>query len=152
MRRLLLLTLAALVVLAPAIALASPQDTANEIAHEIMSPYCPAVTLHDCPSPAAAKMRDRIVGWAEDGWSKDRILDHLETQWGDVIKATPPTEGAGLLAWALPGLAVLCGAIGVFFVTRSWSKRRRRMPPPLPISSGDRSRLDKELARVRTES
>lgn len=149
MKKVFVLALLALA-LTPTSAIASPEDTANEIAREIMSPYCTGVTLHDCPSGAASKMRARIAGWAEAGWSKDRILTHLETQWGDVIRATPPTDGAGLLAWALPGLIVVCGVIGGVLIARTWS--RRRPPPPPPLSSGDRSRLDQELAQMRTET
>lgn len=137
--------------LAPAVASAAPEDVANEIAREIMSPYCPGVTLHDCPSRPALKMREKIAGWAEDGWSKQEILTHLETQWGDVIRATPPTEGAGLLAWILPGVAVLCGAGGAFYVGRAWSRRRATAPAPPPVSSADRARLDQELAEMRSE-
>ncbi len=139
-------------VLLPVTAHATPEDTANDIAQEIMSPYCTGVTLHDCPSAQASEMRDRIAGWAEDGWSKDRILAHLETQWGDGIRATPPTEGAGLLAWLLPGLAVLGGAIGAAFAVRKWSKRRGSEPPPPPLSGSDRSRLEKELSQLRSET
>ena len=145
------LVLALGIALAPAAALAAPEDVANEISREIMSPYCPGITLHDCPSDPAMKMRERIAGWAEDGWSKQEILTHLETEWGDVIRATPPTEGAGLLAWILPGLAVLCGAIGAFFVGRAWARRRAAAPAPPPVSSSDRARLEKELADLRSE-
>lgn len=143
---------AVVLALAPTAASASPEDTANEIAREIMSPYCPGLTLHDCPSGPAMEMRERIAGWAEDGWSKQEILTHLETQWGDVIRATPPTEGAGLLAWVLPGIAVVCGALAAFFVGRAWARRRDAAPPPAPLSSGDRERLDKELAEMRGEA
>lgn len=144
------LALGVFLALAPAHAVAAPEDTANDIAQEIMSPYCPGVTLHDCPSEAAQNMRERIAGWAEDGWSKDRILDHLESQWGDVIRATPPTEGAGLLAWLLPGLALAVGIVLVVWAVRSMA--RRRPPPPPPVSQSDRSRLEKELHELRAES
>lgn len=136
----------------PSSALAAPEDVANEIAREIMSPYCPGITLHDCPSAPAMEMREKIAGWAEEGWSKQEILSHLETQWGDVIRATPPTEGAGLLAWVLPGVAILCGAVAVFVVGRAWSRRRATEPAPAPVSSVDRARLEKEIAEMRSEA
>ena len=138
--------------LAPGTVLAAPEDVANEVDREIMSPYCPGVTLHDCPSEPALEMRERIAGWAADGWSKEKILTHLESEWGSVIRATPPTEGAGLLAWVLPGLAVLCGAVAVFFVSRRWSRRRAASPAPPEVSSSDRARLEKELAEIRSEA
>ena len=134
-------------------ALASPQDVANDVADEIMSPYCDGVTLHDCVSPPAAELRGRILRWAQAGWSKDRIIDHLtsDDQWGDIIRAAPPAEGAGLLAWILPGLAVAAGLVAFLLVASTWSKRRASQAPPPPVSAADRSRLDQELARARTE-
>lgn len=132
-------------------ALAAPEDVANEVSQEIMSPYCPGVTLHDCPSGAATDLRYRIATWAEDGWSKERILDHLEAEFGDVIRATPPSSGAGLIAWILPALAVLGGAIAVVFIVKTWSDRRNSPPPP-PISGSDRKRLETELGQFGTET
>ena len=146
----LVLVLATVLALAPTPASAAPQDVANEVAGEIMSPYCPGVTLHDCPSEPALRMRQRIVSWAEDGWSKERIMQHLEEQWGDVIRSTPPTDGAGLVAWALPGIALLSGLLLAFLAIRSMTARRA--PPAPPVSPSDRTRLEQELARMRTES
>ena len=135
-------------------AAAEPQDVANAVSKEIMSPYCDGVTLHDCASGAAMKLRARIVAWAEAGWSKERIIDHLtsDDQWGDIIRATPPSEGAGLLAWFLPGLAALVGLGAVGFVVRSWARRRPPAPVAEPVTAAERSRLDQELAQLRSET
>lgn len=141
-------------IVGPTPALASPQDVANDVADEIMSPYCDGVTLHDCVSPAAAELRTRILRWAEAGWSKERIIDHLtsDDQWSDVIRAAPPTEGTGLLAWIIPGVAVAAGLTGLVLVARAWSKRRSLQPPKPPLSAADKSRLDQELAQLRNEA
>ena len=131
-------------------ALATPEDVANEISEKIMSPYCPGVTLHDCASGAAADLRSDIAGWAEDGWSRERILNHLEAEFGDSIRATPPSSGAGLIAWLLPALAVLVGGIAVTLVVSAWSKKRSPSAPA-PISGDDRKRLEAELKELGTE-
>ena len=133
------------------IATATPEDVANEISQTIMSPYCPGVTLHDCASGAAADLRSDIAGWAEDGWSKERILNHLEAEFGDSIRATPPSSGAGLIAWLLPALAVLVGSIAVTLIVSSWLKKRA-VVAPAPISGDERKRLDAELKELGTES
>ena len=41
-------------------AMAAPQDIANDISENIMSPYCPGVTLHDCPSDSAVGKRSSV--------------------------------------------------------------------------------------------
>ena len=142
------------VIVAAPPALGSPEDVANDVAREIKSPYCEGVTLHDCASEPAAELRARIVRWAEAGWSKERIIDHLtsDDQWGDIIRAAPPAEGAGLLAWVLPVLAVAAGVAGLAAVATAWSKRRSLPPSPPPVSPADKSRLDQELAQLRNEA
>ena len=141
----------ALVLSGGSYALATPEDVANEISQEIMSPYCPGVTLHDCASGAAADLRSKIAGWSEDGWSKERILNHLEEQFGDSVSATPPSSGAGLIAWLLPALAVIVGGAAVTYVVMAWSKRRE-VPATEPISRDDRARLDAELKKLGPET
>lgn len=138
----------------PNAALASPQDVANDVAKEIMSPYCDGVTLHDCASGAAQDLRAQIVKWAEAGWTKEEIIDHLtsDDQWGEFIRAAPEPEGAGLVAWLLPGVAVALGLVIAVVLLRAWSKRRSAAPAPPPVSAADRSRLDQELARLRSET
>ena len=154
MKKLLIALAVSGLVLAPHAVLAAPQDVANSVAKEIMSPYCDGVTLHDCASGAAQELRAQILEWAQAGWTKERIIDHLtsDDQWGEVIRAAPPSEGAGLLAWVLPGLAVAVGLVAVAFLIRAWSRRRVSAAAPPPVSPAERSRLDQELARLRSET
>ncbi|MDQ3915566.1 MAG: cytochrome c-type biogenesis protein CcmH [Actinomycetota bacterium] len=144
---------AAFVLTSPAVAAAAPEDVANAVAQEVMSPYCPGVTLHDCPSSAAQEMRAEIVAWAEDGMSKDAILDRLEAEFGPSIRAVPPAKGSGLLAWLLPGLAVVAGAALAVVLARRWAKRP---PPPAvpatPVPAEAGARLRAELDRLRRDS
>ncbi|MQA99419.1 MAG: hypothetical protein GEU78_03875 [Actinobacteria bacterium] len=141
----------AIAVAAPAAGAGPPEDLANRISGEIMSPYCPGVTLHDCPSDAAVELRGRILGWARDGWSRERILDRLEAEYGASIRSTPPASGAGLWAWVMPAVAVGAGLLAATAVARRWSRRRapeQNLDEPTP---SQRSRLDSELAQAREQ-
>jgi cytochrome c-type biogenesis protein CcmH len=129
--------------------MAAPEDVANDISQQIMSPYCEGVTLHDCPSDAAVALRERIADWAASGWSRARIMDHLEAQWGDVIRATPPSEGFGVLAWLLPGLALFVGLLALVAVVRRWSLREAA--PTQALAPSDRQQLETELSKLRSE-
>ncbi len=132
---------------------ATPSEVAAEVSSEIMSPYCEGVTLHDCASGAAAQMRERIESWARKGWSKDRILDRIEAEWGEAIRAAPKAEGLGLLAWLLPLAALAAGAVIVILVGRAW--RARRGPAgdgDSELSADDRRRLEREMAQMREQT
>lgn len=127
---------ALVLILAPS-ALAAPEDTANRISENIMSPFCPGVTLHDCPSPQADDLRDRIRGWAAQGMSEERIMDRLVAEYGEEVRAIPPGDGGGITAWVVPVLVALCGAGLATILARRWTKARER----------EREREDKEARR-----
>lgn len=135
--------LAATLTLATAsVAQAAPEDVANRISGEIMSPYCPGVTLHDCPSKEADALRERIKDRAAAGWSEERIMDELVEQYGESIRAIPPGDGGGIIAWLLPGLVALIGAGFAAALAMRWTRARDR----------DRAREDVEARRALNET
>jgi cytochrome c-type biogenesis protein CcmH/NrfF len=127
-------------------ALATPEDVANAVSREVMSPYCEGVTLHDCPSREALELRERIATWAADGMSKGAIIDRLVSEFGPQIRAVPAKSGIGLLAWLLPAAGLLI-AVGVAAaLTRRFSARGAVVEPDAPqLSPEQRARLDAEL-------
>ena len=145
---------------------AGPEDMANDIASKVMSPFCPGVTLHDCPSAEAQDLRDRIERWARQGLSEDQILDSLEAAYGVSIRSTPPAGDGGWLAWALPGTALVAGLVLGWLLLRRWTnaaaRGRARDEESMEraregrvgredLGDRDRRRLDAELAMLRSE-
>ena len=151
MKRLVVIVMVLGAVAAPAVAAEDPQRVASEISAQIMSPYCDGVTLHDCPSRAAIELRDRIAGWAEQGWSRARIMDRLESEFGEGIHAAPSASGSGLVAWALPALALVAGLVLAFSLMRRFARRSALSTPTPALSTDDRARVDRELDRFRRE-
>lgn len=134
----------ALVLAAPH-ALADAQDVATHVAQEIISPFCPGVTLHDCPSSAGDAMRREILEMAESGMSSDEIIDALVAERGEEILATPSSP----IARILPALLVALGAAVALFLMVRWTGRRRRDGEPgVPALSGaEHARVQRELDR-----
>jgi cytochrome c-type biogenesis protein CcmH/NrfF len=155
MRRVGLFAVAVAVIASPTAAWAAPEDVATSIAQQVMSPFCPGVTLHDCSSAQADELRAQITEWARAGWSRDRIMDRLVAEYGDDVRALPQAEGRGLFAWLLPLLAVGAGGTLAWILIRRWSGGRADSVGPIapessPISPTDRGRLDKELDALRS--
>ena len=128
---------------------AEPQDIANGISREMISPYCPGITLHDCPSDNSRRLRERIVGWAEDGMDKDAIWARLEREFGSDINATPSTDGSGLWAWVLPIAAGAGGIALAAILAFRWSRKGPDDPTGPEGTPEQRRRLDVELAALR---
>jgi cytochrome c-type biogenesis protein CcmH/NrfF len=131
---------------------ASPERAATDLSQEIMSPFCPGVTLHECPSAEALRLRDRIEEWFASGMTRDEILTRLEDEYGAGVRATPAPEGMGLVAWVIVAAAVVAAVgLAVVLVTR-WSRRSAVRPATAAVPAADRARLDDELARLRAGS
>jgi cytochrome c-type biogenesis protein CcmH/NrfF len=143
-------------------AAAAPEDVANDVAAKVMSPFCPGVTLHDCPSAEATALIDRIERWARDGMTEEQIVNALEAQYGVGIRSTPPAGDGGWLAWALPGAGLLAGlALGWLLLRRLTTGATREAERGAEAERGpvgsdelgerDRARLERELAMLRGE-
>lgn len=131
---------------------AGAQDDANYISQHVMSPFCPGVTLHDCPSDSAVALRDRITAMAENGMTRAQIMAELEREYGATIRAEPLKSGTGLIAWMLPALAAIGAASIAWMLLRKWARVPETPPahdPDAHITPTDRRRLDAELDRLR---
>ena len=129
-------------------ALAAPADIANSVASEVMSPFCPGSTLHDCSSAEAQALRDRILARAENGWTRARLMSWLEDEYGPSIRSTPPTEGAGWLAWLIPiAMLIAGGAVAWIFLRRSTAAAKGS--EGAQVSGAERSDLERELQTLR---
>jgi cytochrome c-type biogenesis protein CcmH/NrfF len=130
----------------------SPSEVATAVSHNVMSPFCPGVTLHDCPSDAATDLRGRIEAWARRGQSRTEIMARLRAEYGPAIAASPEPRGRGLVAWLLPVAALVAGALVVTASVRRWSAPPPTAPEPRRLSGDERARLDRELTRIRGEA
>ena len=112
---------------------------AQEIFGSVMSPYCVARSLRDCPSSAAHELQDQIREKIAAGVSSETIMQELLTTYGQKIRATPNASGFGLIGWLAPiGFAVL----GIIILV-SWLARRS---DKAAVASAPQS-LDPELEK-----
>jgi cytochrome c-type biogenesis protein CcmH/NrfF len=93
MRKLALATIASLLLLSGT-AHAQEQDRVTDLSRNIMSPFCPGLTLHDCPSDAAIELRQDILEMVQEGMSDEEIMNRLEQQYGPIISAARGWCGA----------------------------------------------------------
>ena len=133
---------------------ATPEDVANDISQQVMSPYCAGVTLHDCPSQEAVDLREEIEQWARDGMTRSQILERLEQDFGAGVLAAPPVGGSGLGAWVVPALCAIAGAVLAAELARRWAHRSPRhedYDADKHLTPGDRRRVERELRAFKGE-
>jgi cytochrome c-type biogenesis protein CcmH len=119
--------------------------TLSEVEKEVICPVCHE-TLDLSTSPIADRMRAFIRGRIASGDTKSQIKAKLVDQFGESVLAAPPKRGFNLLAWLLPLVGIVAGAIALGFLARRWS-RERGGPGQLASSANGRAPLDPELER-----
>jgi len=111
---------------------AAEQDWGYQLAHDLMSPFCPGRTLAACTSPQAAELRQWILLQESAGATREEVVANLQARFGDVIKSEPNAEGWGLAAWLLPIGALVIGAGLVALVLTRMTARGATPPAHAP--------------------
>jgi cytochrome c-type biogenesis protein CcmH/NrfF len=141
---------AALVFAGPAAACAHPRTSLDYLQGQVMCPTC-HTTLNMSDSQAAQQIKGFIAKRVAACWTAQRIESALVANYGQAILAAPSHKGFDLLAWWLPIVGVLAGAVVLAFGVWRWSRRKEPEEPEEPEGSGldeeTERRLDDLLAR-----
>ncbi len=119
------------------------EAAAKEIFFEVMSPFCPGRSLHDCPSGAATDLKNEIRASLQRGENKNQIMESLVQKFGSDIRAVPSTSGFGLLAWLVPGIFLIGGGL----IIVRWIRSNSSTPTASPLPP-----LDPEMQRRLTDA
>jgi cytochrome c-type biogenesis protein CcmH/NrfF len=113
-----------------------PPAWAYQMAHDLMSPFCPGRTLAACPSPQADQLRQWILFQAAAGQSQEELEATLFERFGDVLLSAPKAEGGwGISAYAIPIGGFLLGGPLVAFVIFRMARGRGATPRPgMPVT------------------
>jgi cytochrome c-type biogenesis protein CcmH len=140
---------AAIVALAlGATAPASAQQTRAslpDIEDEVMCTIC-GTLLAESDSPQAERERALIRKLIAQGEDKDQIKDALVAEYGPRVLATPSGHGFDLLAWLVPGGAILLVLVAGGFALVRQRRRARPAPPEPELDRADLSRLDRDMS------
>lgn len=127
-------------------AAAAGPPSAADLEAELVCPVC-ETTLDQSTAPVAQRMKSFIRVRIAAGDTEQQIKDALVDEFGPGVLATPPKSGFGLLAWLLPLVVLLAGALAVGLLIRSWSRRRATAEDSQPLDPQLERLVDDELAR-----
>jgi cytochrome c-type biogenesis protein CcmH len=146
--RFLAVVAAALAFAAPAAACAHPRTSLSFLEGQVMCPTC-HTTLDMSDSAAAQQIKTSIAKRIAACQTAQQIETALVKNYGQAILAEPSHKGFDLLAWWLPIVAVLGGALILAFGVWRWSRGRDDDPPPDAASGLDdetEQKIDEALA------
>lgn len=119
---------------------ADVEGDAQQVFTNVMSPYCPGMTIATCTSSNAADVRDEVRVRLGKGETALSIEESLYKRFGNEYRSVPVAEGRGMIVWVFPLAAmVVSGAGFAWFAKRA---RARHVPDPV-----DEAPLDPKLAR-----
>jgi cytochrome c-type biogenesis protein CcmH len=107
---------------APAVA-SEERPTQHELESELICPTC-HTTLDQSNAPVALQMKALIAQRIAAGDTRSEIEQRVVAEYGRSVLAKPDKNGLDLLAWVLPIVGLLAGAIVVGVAAWRWSGRR----------------------------
>lgn len=119
----------------------SPKQQASDLAHELMSPFCPGKLLSDCTSPNAGELREEMATRIAAGESAEAVKADLVRQYGAEILGAPEAEGIGLLAWVLPALLGVASAAAIAWKIVHAARETRERQVPAAAGGADAATL-----------
>ncbi|KAF0107742.1 MAG: cytochrome c-type bioproteinis protein CcmH [Anaerolineaceae bacterium] len=132
-------------------------DAVNAIARELFCPICQNTPLDVCPTEACRQWRELIRQMLAEGKSEAEIKQFFVDNYGARVLSAPPAEGINWLAYIVPPVMFLGGALLLFQAFRTW--KRTAEEPADGAAAGKRSapaaddeyvsRLEAELKKRR---
>lgn len=135
-RRLLALLAAASVLTAAAVLLTASRsgapaplaERAEAVSRELRCPVCGGETIAESQSDVAVAMRAEVVDQLALGRSPDQVRDWFAERYGPEVVLRPATDGAGLVVWLLPAVALGVGVVVAARLVGAPARRRRLVP------------------------
>lgn len=122
-------------------------DEVNRIAKQLYCPVCESTPLDVCPTEACRQWRELIRTMLADGKSESEIKQYFVEHYGARVLAEPPNR---LVAYLVPAVAILLGALLLFRGFQMWMKpiqKEPALPDEKPAQDPYVARLEEELKK-----
>jgi cytochrome c-type biogenesis protein CcmH len=98
---------------------------AARLEQQLACPVCEGQSVADSNSPQSRAIRADIPRRIAAGQSDAEIRQYYVSRYTERILETPSNSGLGIIAWGLPALAVILGALSIVVAVRRWSHAPR---------------------------
>jgi cytochrome c-type biogenesis protein CcmH len=130
----------------------SPAARAARLEQQLACPVCEGQSVADSNSPQSRAIRDDIPRRIAAGESDAEIRQYYVSRYTERILETPSNSGIGIIAWGLPALAVILGALSIVVAVRRWSRAPRLTATDEDEDIVRRARAEAEAGDVHPDS
>ena len=118
------------------------RQQAKEVASDLIC-FCPGcderTVLSECNCGFAYKELDRVETLLSEGKTPEEVIAHYVEEHGRFVLAVPPAEGFHLMAWGLPFVGMLLGALILWMVLRRITTPRKEGTAPAAVETSSTS-------------
>ena len=118
--------------------------TYAELTSELRCPKCQNQNIADSNAPLAADMRERAYNMVMAGHSKQYVIDHMVSRYGNFAHYKPPFNAFTAMLWMAPVLIALIGIVLAFSLSRKRSQ-------PVSLSEQEKRELERLQKRSRDD-
>lgn len=93
----------------------------TEVARGLRCPVCQGVSINDSPAELAQQFRAVVREQLAAGKSPDEVRAYFVARYGEWVLLAPDPKGFNLLAYAIPALLLIGGALGVAVLVKRWT-------------------------------
>src|SRR5438477_11812193 len=141
--------IAILLVALAASAIGSSGKTTLQAVSEGLTCQCGCgLTVANCNHPNCSfsvPLRTEVSSMIDKGMARDAIIASFENKYGEKVLSAPTAEGFNLLAWTMPFIAVLAGAVTIVIAVGRWRSPHPAIPAPAEAPTDSDSRLRRRL-------
>ena len=114
----------------------------HQLSQQLMCPVCDGQTLDQSQAQLSEDMKTVIRQKIEDGDSNQQIRDYFVERYGEIVLASPDAGGFNLIAWVMPGVIFLGGALLVGNAFLNMRRRNRPNTDRSEVSTSDEDELN----------
>ena len=112
--------------LGPPLSGAALDRATEEVASQMRCPVCQGLSVADSPASSAVDLKTEVRRQVALGYTKEQVIASFERSYGEFIRLEPKAEGFNWLVWLAPMIALVTGALVIFFRLRPL----RQVPSP----------------------
>lgn len=113
------------------------QVQTRALASVLRCPVCQGESIQDSPSELSAQMRDLVRDQLRAGKTPDEVKQYFVDRYGEWILLEPKPQGANLLLYVFPLVAIAGGLFFVSRVVKRWTSPVLVSDEPATMAGGN---------------